>query len=66
MKIIETKDGQKARIINTVKKVDVIPTEKHPAFEKTGKKPRQVPENMIPHLVKKGMIDDPNGKPAKK
>lgn len=66
MKFTTTKDGQKAQIIDTHKRVEVIPTDKHPYFSRTGKKtPRRVPENMIPHLIKKGMIEDPAKKGKK-
>lgn len=47
-------------IIDPRKKVKVIATEKHPGYKQS--KERMVPEHMIPHLVSKGMIEDPNGK----
>ena len=46
-------------IFDPRKKVEVTATEKHPAGK--GSK-RQVPEHMVDHLVKKGMIVDPKGK----
>jgi len=43
-------------------KVEVTATEKHPAGK--GSK-RSVPVHMVDHLVKKGMIEDPNPKKGK-
>jgi hypothetical protein len=57
MKTVTLKTGEKAVIINTRATVKVVPTEKHPAFKKTGKKPVLVPEHMVPHLTEKGMIE---------
>jgi hypothetical protein len=56
MKIIETKDGVKGIAVNLRTRVEVTTTEKHPVG--AGKK-RQVPEHMVGHLLKKGMIEDP-------
>jgi hypothetical protein len=55
MKVIE----KNKVIIDPRKKVEVIATEKHPA--KTGST-LLVPEHMVPHLLKKGMIEDPKKK----
>jgi hypothetical protein len=55
MKVIE----KNKVIIDPRKKVEVIATEKHPA--KTGSV-ILVPEHMVPHLLKNGMIEDPKKK----
>ena len=51
---------EKSTIIDPRKKVEVEATEKHPGYKQSKK--RYVPEHMIPHLVEKGMIVDPNAK----
>jgi len=62
VKGIENKKDPNIKIVHLKKKVPVVATEKHPG--KTGST-RMVPEHMVEHLLKKGMIEDPN-KPAKK
>lgn len=52
--------NEEKTIIDPRKRVKVIATEKHPGFKQS--KERMVPEHMVPHLVAKGMIEDPNAK----
>lgn len=60
MKEVTTSEGKKGIILNLRKKsVEVTATEK--SGFKTGSK-RMVLEHMVPHLLKKGMIEDPNKK----
>lgn len=56
MKLNEAKNDKSVKVISTAKTVDVVATEKshHP----TGKV-HKVPEHMVAHLLKKGMIEKP-------
>lgn len=56
MKVITTKDGQKGLALDLKKTVEVTVTDKHPCG-KPGSK-RMVPEHMVAHLLKKGMIEE--------
>lgn len=48
---------QSKTIIDPRIKVEVKRTEKHPGYKES--KVGYVPEHMIPHLVKRGMIEKP-------
>jgi hypothetical protein len=60
MKINEAKAMAKSdpniKLLNLKTRVEVTTTALHP---KGAGKTSKVPEHMIPHLVKKGMIEDP-------
>lgn len=60
MKITEAKSDPSVKIISTQKKVTVTLTDKHPGYPK--RKTSVVPAHMVDHLLKKGMIENPNGK----
>lgn len=62
MKLNEAKADPNVKVISTAKTVEVTATEK--SAHKTGSK-RLVPAHMVDHLLKKGMIVDPNAKKAK-
>lgn len=57
MKISEAKNDKSVKVISTAKKVEVTLTEKHPGYPK--RKTSIVPEHMVEHLLKKGMIEKP-------
>jgi len=56
MKTITTKEGVTGFAVTLKKTVEVTATEK--SSHKTGSK-RMVPEHMVAHLLKKGMIEAP-------
>ena len=56
MKIHEAKSDPSIKLMSLKKTVEVTASEK--SNHKTGSK-RKVPEHMVEHLLKKGMIEDP-------
>jgi hypothetical protein len=63
MKLSEAKTDPTIKLLSLKKTVEVVATEKHPA--PTGSV-RKVPEHMVEHLLRKGMIEDPKAKPKPK
>ena len=64
MKLKEAEKDPNVEVIHTRKLVTVIATDKHYAMREGGSKRRErrVPAHMVKHLVKNGMIEDPNKK----
>jgi hypothetical protein len=60
---LTAKSDPNVKLINIRKKIEVTTTELHP---RGAGKVSRVPEHMIEHLVKKGMIVDPDAKKTSK